>query len=143
MKPQTSKTLRSMLSMVTQEGGTGPKAALNGYIVAGKTGTGQQVDARCGCYSDSVYWSTFAGMAPADSPRYVISVMVDSPQRDYMGGDVAAPLFHQVMSYALAHGGVPPTGAKQPELAALPAVVGVSRPAGIAAVTAPAIQQLG
>lgn len=121
MKPSTSKTLRAMLSMVTQEGGTGRKAAIDGYVVSGKTGTGQQVDASCRCYSDHVYWSTFAGMAPADNPRYVVSVMIDSPQRSYMGGDVAAPLFRQVMSYALAHGGVAPSGAKQPGLPFYPA----------------------
>ncbi len=121
MKPATSKTLRAMLSMVTQEGGTGKKAAIPGYVVSGKTGTGQQVDSRCGCYSNSVYWSTFAGMAPSSNPRFVISVMVDSPQRSYMGGDVAAPLFHQVMRYALTNGGVAPTGEKQPDLPLCPA----------------------
>ncbi|HEX3812527.1 MAG TPA: penicillin-binding protein 2 [Mycobacteriales bacterium] len=108
---KTAATVRDMLQMVTQTGGTAPKAAIPGYTVGGKTGTGQQLNSACGCYSDSSYWSTFAGFAPADSPRYVISVMVDSPQTDYMGGDVAAPLFHQVMSYALKQGGVPPTGA--------------------------------
>ncbi len=108
---QTAATVRDMLQMVTQPGGTAIKAAIPGYTVGGKTGTGQKLNPDCGCYSDTSYWSTFAGMAPADSPRYVISVMVDSPQTDYMGGDVAAPLFHQVMSYALKQGGVPPTGA--------------------------------
>ena len=111
MSAKTAATLRDMLQMVTQPGGTATKAAIPGYTVAGKTGTGQKLNAACGCYSDSQYWSTFAGMAPADSPKYIISVMVDSPKTDYMGGDVAAPLFHQVMSYALKHGGVPPTGA--------------------------------
>ena len=113
---KTAATVRDMLQMVTQTGGTAPKAAIPGYTVGGKTGTGQKLNPACGCYSDTSYWSTFAGMAPADSPRYVMSVMVDSPQTDYMGGDVAAPLFHQVMSYALKRGGVPPTGAKPAHL---------------------------
>jgi cell division protein FtsI (penicillin-binding protein 3) len=117
MTAKTSATLREMLQMVTQTGGTAPKAAITGYTVGGKTGTGQKLNPACSCYSDTSYWSTFAGMAPADSPKYIISVMVDSPQTDYMGGDVAAPLFHQVMTYALKHGDVPPTGAKP---AALP-----------------------
>lgn len=117
MTAKTSATLRDMLQMVTQTGGTAPKAAINGYTVAGKTGTGQKLNPACGCYSDTSYWSTFAGMAPADAPKYIISVMVDSPETDYMGGDVAAPLFHQIMTYALKHGHVPPTGAKP---AALP-----------------------
>jgi cell division protein FtsI (penicillin-binding protein 3) len=113
---KTASTVRNMLQMVTQTGGTATKAAIPGYTVAGKTGTGQKLNPTCGCYSDSSYWSTFAGMAPADSPRYVISVMVDSPQTDYMGGDVAAPLFHQVMSYLLKRGGVAPSGAKPAQL---------------------------
>lgn len=121
MQPQTAKTLRNMLQMVTQEGGTGVRAAIPGYNVAGKTGTGQKVNPDCGCYDDEAgYWSTFAGMAPADDPQYVISVMVDSPQTSYHGGDVAAPLFKEIMTYALKHGQVPPTGAKPAQLPVYP-----------------------
>jgi cell division protein FtsI (penicillin-binding protein 3) len=108
---KTAATLREMLQMVTQDGGTAPKAAINGYTTAGKTGTGQKPNPACNCYEGGGYWSTFAGMAPADHPRYVMSIMVDSPQTDYLGGDVAAPLFHEVMSYALKQGDVAPTGA--------------------------------
>lgn len=115
---RTATTLRRMLQMVTQEGGTAPRAAIPGYTVAGKTGTGQKATAAG--YSNSDYFSTFAGMAPADAPRYVISVMVDSPQTDYLGGDVAAPLFNQVMSYALKSGGVAPTGARAASLPLFP-----------------------
>ncbi|MGI9092039.1 MAG: peptidoglycan D,D-transpeptidase FtsI family protein [Mycobacteriales bacterium] len=116
---QTARTLQQMLQMVTQEGGTAPKAAIAGYTVAGKTGTGQQLNPD-GTYSNSNYWSTFAGFAPADNPAYVISVMVDTPQTDYLGGDVAAPLFGQIMTYALKAGGVPPTGARPASLPLYP-----------------------
>jgi cell division protein FtsI (penicillin-binding protein 3) len=87
---------------VTQDGGghseqrgTGYTAAIPGYQVAGKTGTAQQVDPRCGCYASSTYWITFAGMLPAQDPRYVVAIMLDAPQ----GGTSAAPLFHDVGSY--------------------------------------------
>lgn len=110
MRPSTSATLRTMLQQVSLEGGTGRRADIPGYNVAGKTGTGQQYDTATKSYSDTNYWSTFAGFAPSDAPKYVMSIMVDTPQHAYEGGDVAAPLFHDVMSYALAHGQVPPTG---------------------------------
>ncbi|WP_433798324.1 peptidoglycan D,D-transpeptidase FtsI family protein [Actinomycetospora sp. CA-084318] len=108
MSPQTAQTMRQMLQSVTQSGkspneGTGAKAAMDGYPVAGKTGTAQQVDPGCGCYAKSIYWITFAGMFPADHPRYVVALMLDAPP----GGDSAAPLFHDIASYLTAHGNVP------------------------------------
>lgn len=96
---QTARTVRDMLRAVTQDAagqrGTGPAAALAGYQVAGKTGTAQQPDQACGCYSDSRYWITFAGIFPADAPRFVAGIMLDAPQ----GGTSAAPLFHDIASY--------------------------------------------
>jgi cell division protein FtsI (penicillin-binding protein 3) len=108
MSPQTAQTLRQMLQSVVQGGkspneGTGTKAAMDGYPVAGKTGTAQQVDPSCGCYAKSTYWITFAGMFPADNPRYVVALMLDAPP----GGDSAAPLFHDISTYLAAHGNVP------------------------------------
>ncbi len=108
MSPQTAQTLRQMLQSVTQGGkspneGTGAKAAMDGYPVAGKTGTAQQVDPSCGCYAKSIYWITFAGMFPADDPRYVVALMLDAPP----GGDSAAPLFHDIATYLAAHGNIP------------------------------------
>jgi cell division protein FtsI (penicillin-binding protein 3) len=99
VSPQTAQALRKMLTAVTQGGkgldrGTGPDAAVDGYQVAGKTGTAQQVNAACGCYSDSKYWITFAGMFPADQPRYVVAIMLDAPTR----GQNASMLFHQIAS---------------------------------------------
>ncbi|MEJ2870854.1 penicillin-binding protein 2 [Actinomycetospora sp. OC33-EN08] len=108
MSPQTAQTMRQMLQSVTQSGrgpnaGTGAQAAMDGYPVAGKTGTAQQVDPSCGCYARSTYWITFAGMFPAQDPRYVVALMLDAPP----GGDSAAPLFHDIGTYLAAHGDVP------------------------------------
>jgi cell division protein FtsI (penicillin-binding protein 3) len=97
--PEVAAKLRTMLTAVTQstygQRGTGPQAAVPGFQVAGKTGTAQQVDPTCGCYSASTYWITFAGMLPAQDPRYVIAIMLDAPG----GGASAAPLFHDIATY--------------------------------------------
>ncbi|HEX2297373.1 MAG TPA: penicillin-binding protein 2, partial [Pseudonocardiaceae bacterium] len=98
VSPETARTVRDMLRAVVQDEprqrGTGPQAALEGYQIAGKTGTAQQVDPACGCYSNSKYWITFAGILPADSPRFVIGIMLDDPDTGS-----AAPLFHDIASY--------------------------------------------
>jgi len=91
--------LRTMLTAVTQDAegqqGTAPEAAVDGYRIAGKTGTAQQVDPGCGCYVKGRYWISFVGMLPADHPRYVIAVMLDAPP----GAEHAAPLFRDIASY--------------------------------------------
>ncbi|MFN2517761.1 MAG: peptidoglycan D,D-transpeptidase FtsI family protein, partial [Jatrophihabitantaceae bacterium] len=111
--PQTALTVRTMLESVTLPGGTGVKAAIPGYRVAGKTGTAQQPDpARGGRYSDSMNWDTFAGMVPADNPQFVVAIMVDNPAHGLHGGDVAAPVFKQIASYELQHAHIPPTGSQ-------------------------------
>ncbi|WP_375498180.1 peptidoglycan D,D-transpeptidase FtsI family protein [uncultured Jatrophihabitans sp.] len=110
---QTSKTLRTMLESVTMAGGTGVKAAIPGYRIAGKTGTAQQPDpAHGGRYSSYKNWDTFAGMVPADDPQFVVAIMVDNPAHGVEGGDVAAPLFHHIAVYEVQHAQIPPTGAK-------------------------------
>jgi cell division protein FtsI (penicillin-binding protein 3) len=110
--PKTAATLRTMLESVILPGGTGIKAAIPGYIVAGKTGTAQQPDpAHGGAYSSWMNWDTFAGMVPADNPQFVVAIMVDNPAHGVEGGDVAAPLFKQIASYELQHARIPPTGA--------------------------------
>jgi cell division protein FtsI (penicillin-binding protein 3) len=96
---QIAQQLRQMLVAVTQNGkgvqrGTGVDAAVPGYQIAGKTGTAQQVNPACGCYSASNYWITFAGMFPAQSPRYVVAIMLDAPTH----GQNASALFHQIAS---------------------------------------------
>ena len=114
VSPQTAATLRTMLTAVTQDEhnqrGTGPAAAVPGYQAAGKTGTAQQVNAACGCYASSTYWITFAGMFPAQDPRYVIGIMLDAPA----GGTSAAPLFHDIATYLAQRDHIPLTANPTP-----------------------------
>lgn len=100
--------LSAMLESVTQEGGTATKAAIPGYRVAGKTGTAQRYDSKCGCYRG--YTSSFIGYAPADNPRFVMSVTVQNPVGIHWGGYLGGPVFKSVVSYALKNYRVPPTG---------------------------------
>ena len=96
---QTAHEVRTMLEMVVQPGGTAPKAQIPGYRVAGKTGTAHKVEG--GIYADK-YVASFVGFAPASDPRLVVAVMIDEPSgKSYYGGDVAAPVFAQVMAGAL------------------------------------------
>jgi cell division protein FtsI (penicillin-binding protein 3) len=103
---KTAKTVRDMFRSVVQKApnqnsGTGTAAALTGYQIAGKTGTAQQFDKELGQYSDEKYWVTFAGILPADAPRFVVGIMIDQPK--YVGGPpegkTAAPLFHDIASH--------------------------------------------
>lgn len=89
----------SMMEGVSQKGGTAPKAKVEGYRIAGKTGTSRKAEA--GGYGDD-YVSVFAGLAPISDPRFSIVVMINEPQGDrYYAGDVAAPVFSAVMKSAL------------------------------------------
>ncbi|GAA3942428.1 penicillin-binding transpeptidase domain-containing protein [Actinoplanes auranticolor] len=106
----TAKQLREMMeSVVDAEGGTGGRAAVDGYRVAGKTGTGKMLVE--GQYTKHNAGS-FIGMAPAEDPQFVIGVFADVP--DGTGGDVAAPAFSKMMSSALRHYRVPPSGNPEP-----------------------------
>lgn len=112
---QTAQTVRQMLRAVVQrdpmgyQQGTGPTAGVPGYQMAGKTGTAQQINPGCGCYFDDVYWITFAGIATADNPRYVIGIMLDNPARNSDGapGHSAAPLFHNIAGWLMQRENVP------------------------------------
>lgn len=101
--------VRSMMEMVTREGGTGTRAAVAGYRVAGKTGTAQKVDPVTGGYSADKRVASFVGFAPAEDPRLVIMVMIDEPQTHVYGGWVAAPVFSRLAGQALRYLGVSPT----------------------------------
>lgn len=115
VSPETARTVRHMLRATIQrdprgeQQGTGWQAAVEGYQIAGKTGTAQQIDPGCGCYFQDVYWITFAGMVPADDPRYVVGVMMDNPHRtaDGQPGTTAAPLFHNIAAWLLQRENVP------------------------------------
>jgi cell division protein FtsI (penicillin-binding protein 3) len=103
--------LSDMLEAVTGNEGTAPAARIAGYRVAGKTGTAQRsVD---GHYSG--YTASFVGFAPADKPQLLVEVVVQNPRRGHFGGVVAAPVFHDVMSFALQSLGIPPTGTTPPK----------------------------
>ncbi|MCQ9352252.1 penicillin-binding protein 2 [Corynebacterium sp. 153RC1] len=111
----TARTVVDMFRSVAQsdpmgvQQGTGAGAAIEGYQVSGKTGTAQQVDPNTGAYSNSAYWITFAGIAPADDPRFVVALMLDKPQRGVHGegGQSSAPLFHDIASWLLDRENVP------------------------------------
>jgi len=101
----TAKALMGMLVEVTEDG-TAPKAAIDGYIVAGKTGTAQAPDEN-GALNRIV--ASFVGIAPADDPRIVVSVVLYDPKSSIWGGETAAPVFHDVATFALQTLRVPPT----------------------------------
>lgn len=117
VRPETARTVVDMFRAVTQsdptgvQSGTGPGGAIEGYQTSGKTGTAQQVDPNTGAYSMSDFWITFAGVAPADDPRYVIAVMLDDPDRGVepggQGGQSAAPVFRDVASWLMDRDNVP------------------------------------
>ena len=96
-----AKKVTQIMEGVVTERGTGSPAAINGYRVAGKTGTSQKVDPRTKAYSKENYVAIFAGFVPADRPRLVILVMVDEPKGNPYGGSVAGPVFSEVGAWAL------------------------------------------
>jgi cell division protein FtsI (penicillin-binding protein 3) len=104
-----------MLEQVTTTNGTAPAAAVQGYRVAGKTGTAYRIDPTCGCRYNG-YVASFIGFAPADNPKVVIAVVLDNPKTSYFGGTAAAPVFQKVMTFALATLGVPPSTSPAPSL---------------------------
>ncbi|MEP7193119.1 MAG: penicillin-binding protein 2 [Actinomycetota bacterium] len=109
----TASTLSQMLEFVVSENGTAVKATIPGYRVAGKTGTADRVGAN-GHYSG--YTASFIGFAPADKPVFVVAVILQNPIRGYFGGSTAAPVFKDVMTYALQDFGIPPTGTAPPSM---------------------------
>jgi cell division protein FtsI (penicillin-binding protein 3) len=117
LSPQTARAVREMLHMVTIEGGTAPKAQTMGYTVGGKTGTAYKQEGRG--YSQKKYRAWFVGMAPAMNPRIVVAVMVDEPSNGkYFGGDVAAPVFAEVVQQTLRTMGVQPDMDVRPQIVA-------------------------
>ncbi|WP_269466310.1 peptidoglycan D,D-transpeptidase FtsI family protein [Streptomyces fodineus] len=108
---KTARTLAQMLeSVVDDEQGTGIKARIPGYNVAGKTGTANRVDPATGKYRG--YTSSFAGFAPADNPRITVYCAIqNATSGNYYGGQICGPIYKQVMEFALKTLQVPPTGA--------------------------------
>ncbi|WP_211210954.1 peptidoglycan D,D-transpeptidase FtsI family protein [Sporichthya polymorpha] len=110
----TAATVTKMLEQVTAPGGTAPHVKIDGYRIAGKTGTAQFADSECRCYRG--YTASFAGFAPADDPRIVVSVTLQKPVRGHYGGMLGGPVFVDVMTFTLRTMGIRPTGAKPARL---------------------------
>jgi cell division protein FtsI (penicillin-binding protein 3) len=100
LSTDTARAVRAMLELAVQPGGTGPRARIMGWRVAGKTGTAHKPEN--GSYAADKYLASFVGFAPASAPRLIIAVMIDEPAAgQHYGGAVAAPVFAQVMQGAL------------------------------------------
>ncbi len=126
---RTARQVGAMLQqVVASEEGTGKAAAIPGYAVAGKTGTARKPQPN-GTYLDAAgnyhYVASFAGFVPADDPRLTIIVVIDEPTTSIYGGVVAAPLFAEIGSAALARLRIPPTGT--PTAGSAPAAAGTER----------------
>jgi cell division protein FtsI (penicillin-binding protein 3) len=104
----TAASLRQMLEGVLAPGGTASEVTIPGYRVAGKTGTANKPDPVYGGYSDTRYFASFVGFAPANDPRLLVAVMVDEPQGAIWGGVVAAPAVQEIMAFALPYLRIPP-----------------------------------
>jgi cell division protein FtsI (penicillin-binding protein 3) len=105
VSPATARTVTRILEGVVTDG-TGGKAAIPGFRVAGKTGTAQKIDPRTGRYSTRQFVGSFVGFAPADNPRLAMIVVLDEPLGEAWGGTVAAPVFKRVGEQVLNYLGV-------------------------------------
>lgn len=115
ISPRAAREVLTMMEATVADGGTAPAAQIDGYRVAGKTGTAWRVDPDTGSYARGQYTVSFAGIAPADDPRFVTYVVLDNPSGDASGGGTAAPVFADVMQAALEQYGVPPSGKPYPD----------------------------
>jgi len=106
LSEKAARMMVTIMKGVTEEGGTAKAAAIEGYPVAGKTGTAQKVSN--GRYDPTKWVASFVGFAPADDPRVVVAVTVDEPKGVHLGGAVAAPIFKSIMEQALRYLHVPP-----------------------------------
>ena len=107
VRPETASVVNRIMETVIMEGGTGTSAALDGYIISGKTGTAQKID-ESRTYANGKYVSSFLGFAPAAKPVVVILVVIDEPQTAHYGGTVAAPAFRKIARGTLQYLNVPP-----------------------------------
>jgi cell division protein FtsI (penicillin-binding protein 3) len=106
LKRRTAEQVSHMLEGVLGPGGTAQEAQVEGYTLAGKTGTAEK--AIKGGYSKTDFIASFIGFAPAKNPRLLVAVMVDTPRGDIYGGTVAAPAFERIMEFALPYLKIPP-----------------------------------
>ncbi|OGU05770.1 MAG: penicillin-binding protein [Geobacteraceae bacterium GWC2_58_44] len=108
ISPQTARSVARMMEGVVVEGGTGTGAAVEGYRVAGKTGTAQKVDPSTRGYSADKRTASFVGFVPLEKPRLTILVVIDEPKTSSYGGVVAAPAFAAIAQQTLCYLNVPP-----------------------------------
>lgn len=108
LSERTAKELTGILKGVVSDTGTALKASVEGYSVAGKTGTAQKIDPKTGRYFRNKFVSSFAGFAPAEDPVVTILVMVDEPEGKGWGGEIAAPVFANIAKEVLYYLKVPP-----------------------------------
>ena len=106
IEPRVARQVSRMLEGVLGPGGTAEEAKIGGYVLAGKTGTAEK--AENGGYSKTKYVASFIGYAPARKPRLLVAVMVDEPKGAIYGGEVAAPAFQKIASFALPYLRIPP-----------------------------------
>ena len=119
VSPKTARQMREMLRAAAGPGGTAPKAQALGYSVGGKTGTARKHEGRG--YASNRYRSWFVGFAPASDPRIVVAVMVDEPSKGvYYGGEIAAPVFSQVVQQTLRMMNVPTDIEIRPQIVVQP-----------------------
>lgn len=118
---EQAKQMRLLLTAATAEGSTGYRARVDGFVVAGKTGTAQKVDLQKGGYLPGAYISSFAGFFPSENPRFVIYVAVDEPRNKdvYYGSTVAAPLFSRLASFVSRRENLPQSSLRPKQIASL------------------------
>jgi cell division protein FtsI (penicillin-binding protein 3) len=108
ISPENARRITRMMMRTVEEGGTGIEAAIEGYKVAGKTGTAQKADPIEGGYADDKYMASFVGFAPAENPSITVLVVIDEPHKEHYGGVVAAPVFRRIVRETLRYLKVPP-----------------------------------
>jgi cell division protein FtsI (penicillin-binding protein 3) len=119
LSPATARQVREMLRLAAGPGGTAPKAQAMGYSVGGKTGTARKQEGKG--YATNKYRSWFVGLAPVSDPRIVVAVMVDEPSKGvFYGGEIAAPVFSQVVQQTLRTLGVPTDIEVKPQILTAP-----------------------
>ncbi|NLN62343.1 MAG: penicillin-binding protein [Myxococcales bacterium] len=115
---RTARQVTDLMTAVTEEGGTGVGGAIDGYLVAGKTGTAQKSKGALGYRDKHNFVSSFFGFVPAENPKLAISVVIEEPVLNYYGGTVAAPAFARIGTKALRHMGIEPSRPGKPTVAA-------------------------
>ncbi|MDR3591134.1 MAG: penicillin-binding transpeptidase domain-containing protein [Negativicutes bacterium] len=127
ISPETDQGLIALLEKVVSEGG-GKKAAVKGYRFAGKTGTAEKLNAGGGGYLSGRYIASFVGFGPIPDPQVVGLVVIDDPEGVYYGGEIAAPVFSDIMTQVMRYLSIRPQNAVQPALGSAQPPAAVSQP---------------